>query len=196
MKAVILLGTLKKEELSNTETLSEFFADYLKKEKIEVEIIKLVNQNILAGTYTNMGEGDAWPGILEKLIAAEIIIFATPVWWGSHSSEIQKVIERLDHIHDGILQTGKSGLDGKIGGIIITGDSDGGEQIIGIISNFLNAIGILLPPYATITVLSQQQAKDKKPAKEELIQLYKKEYAKNAEKMLKQIMKFAGKEMV
>ena len=39
MKAIILLGTLKKEGLSNTEVLAEFLAGILQKRRIECTII-------------------------------------------------------------------------------------------------------------------------------------------------------------
>ncbi|SDF63062.1 hypothetical protein SAMN04487996_111324 [Dyadobacter soli] len=58
MKTTILLGTLKKEGISNTQTLSEFFASVIGKHGSETEIIKLVDLNILPGTYTDMGPGD------------------------------------------------------------------------------------------------------------------------------------------
>lgn len=35
-----------------------------------------------------------------KMLAADIIIFATPVWWGIQSSLIQRIIERLDELND------------------------------------------------------------------------------------------------
>ena len=193
MKAIILLSTLKKENLSNTQTFSEFLAQQLVKRNVECEIIKLVNYNILAGTYSDMGEGDEWPGILKKIKAANIVLFSTPVWWGSHSSEMQKVIERLDHIHDEILEGKKSQLDGKVGGIIITGDSDGAEQIIGIISNFLNAIGIIFPPYASLSVLWKGQEKGASTSRAELMEKYVKEYTKTAETMAEQLVKFVSK---
>ena len=41
-------------------------------------------------------------------------------------------------MHDEILTGKTSRLYGKTGGIIVTGDSDGAEQIIGVISNFFN----------------------------------------------------------
>ena len=80
--------------------------------------------------------------ILQKIKEAQIVIFSTPIWWNNHSSEMQKVIERLDHIHDGILKGNPSPMEGKAVGIIITGDSDGAQHIIGNISNFINAIGL------------------------------------------------------
>src|SRR5690606_731675 len=102
MKAVILLATLKRTGLSNTETLSGFFANKLEQHGVDCEVIKLVEHPIYPGTYDNMGAGDAWPSILEKILAARILIFATPVWWDNHSSEMQRVIERLDEVHDKI----------------------------------------------------------------------------------------------
>ncbi len=192
MKAVTLLATLKKDGLSNTQVLSEFLSDHLQQQNVENEIIKLVDYNILPGTYHNMGEGDEWPDILKKILEADIVIFATPIWWGNHSSEMQKVVERLDNIHDEILQGKTSQLEGKVGGIVITGDSDGAEQLIGIIANFFNAIGIILPPYATLSVLWSGQSKGLTTSQDDLMKKYNEEYAKTAEKMAKQLVKYVG----
>ncbi|MDQ3089801.1 MAG: flavodoxin family protein [bacterium] len=190
MKAIILLATLKKEGQSNTQVLSEFFAEKLKKKGITSEIIKLADYNIPPGTYSDMGEGDEWPGILKKILAAEIIIFATPIWWANHSSLMQRVVERLDELHDEIISGKKSRLDGKLGGIIVTGDSDGAEYIVGNISNFFNNIGITIPPYCNLTVLWSGQGKDKQSSKKELLAKYKKDYSKSAETMVSQLKKF------
>ena len=188
MKAIILLGTLKKTGQSNTEVLCKFFIKKLAGKNIDSEIIKLVDYKILPGTYSDMGGGDEWPTILDKIIAADIIIFATPVWWGSHSSEMQRVIERLDELQDEIIKGQTSRLDGKRGGIIITGDSDGAQHIIGTIANFYNALGITLPPYASLSVLSETQGKGKTPTPEELIETYEKDYAATAKKMIEQLI--------
>lgn len=192
MKATILLGTLKKSELSNTETLCEFLSGRMESNGIRCETIKLVDYEILPGTYSDMGEGDEWPGILEKLLGSEIIILATPIWWGNQSSEIQRVIERLDELHDKVLAGEPSPLEGKVGGIVITGDSDGAEHIIGNLCNFFNAVGLLIPPYSTLSVLWERQAKGKAPTKEELLQKYESDYADTADKMIKQLLKYAG----
>jgi multimeric flavodoxin WrbA len=194
MKAIILLGTLKKEGQSNTEVLSEFLAGYFQKHGIDCSIVKLVDHNILPGTYSDMGKGDDWPGILEQLLRADIIVFATPIWWSHHSSEIQRVIERLDELHDEILAGRKSRLEGKVGGIVITGDSDGAQHIIANISNFFNAIGLMLAPYATLSVLWDKQAKGRKPTREELMEKYKQDYASTAETMVKQMLKYVAKD--
>lgn len=193
MKAIILLGTLKKESLSNTEVLSQFLASYFKKQDIDCTIVKLVEHNILAGTYSDMGKGDDWPGILEQILAADILVFATPIWWNNQSSEIQRVIERLDELHDEILAGKKSKLEGKVGGIVITGDSDGAQHVIANVSNFYNAVGMVLPPYASLSVLWEKQAKGQRPTRGELLQKYEKDYASTAETMVEQMLRYLTK---
>ena len=193
MKAVILLGTLKKEGLSNTEVLSEFLADVFKEQGVSCNIVKLVEHNILPGTYSDMGEGDEWPAILQQLLESDMIILATPIWWNNQSSEIQRVIERLDELHDEILEGKESKLSGKVGGIVITGDSDGAQHIIANISNFYNAIGILMPPFASLSVLWEKQAKGVNTSREELMEKYNKDYKATAEKMVKQLLKHSRK---
>ncbi|MBS1659537.1 MAG: flavodoxin family protein [Bacteroidetes bacterium] len=191
MKATLLLATLKKNEPSNTEALAEFFIKRLSVIGIECETIKLVNFAILPGTNADMGEGDEWPSIQQKLEASDIILFATPIWWNVHSSEMQKVVERLDNIHDEILAGKPSRLDDKVGGIIITGDSDGAEQLIANLSNFLNAIGILIPPYATLSVLWEGHKKGEIKPKKDLQKYYEDEYGKVADKMAQQLIRYA-----
>ena len=191
MKAIILLGTLKKAGLSNTETLCEFLSARMEDQGIRCETVKLVEHDILPGTRSDMGKGDEWPEILEKVLAAEMLILATPVWWGNQSSEIQRVIERLDELHDQILAGEPSPLEGKVGGIVITGDSDGAEHVIGNICNFFNAVGVLIPPYATLSVLWEGQAKGKKPSRKALLRKYEAEYASAADKMIRQLLEYA-----
>ncbi len=187
MKALILLATSKKDGQSNTQLLSEFFSGFMEEQNTETEIIKLVDYNILPGTYSNMGEGDQWPEILEKILDADILIFATPVWWGGHSSQMQMVIERLDELHDEILQGKESRLMGKTGGIIVTGDSDGAQHIIANIANFYNALGINLPAFASLTVLWEGLAKSESRSCEEIMNKFKKDYTSTAQKMAKQL---------
>ncbi|MBA3893187.1 MAG: flavodoxin family protein [Gemmatimonadales bacterium] len=191
MKATILLGTLKKSGLSNTETLCEFLAQRMQLQGIQAELVRLVEHEIPPGTYSDMGGGDEWPQILEMVLASDILVFATPIWWDNHSSLIQRVIERLDELHDKILQGESSALDGKLGAIVITGDSDGAQHIIGNLCNFFNAIGLLIPPYATLSVLWERQAKGKHPTKEELLQKYEADYGEAADRLIGQLLDHA-----
>lgn len=192
MKAVILLATLKNKGRSNTETLTEFLGGYLTQQNIDFEVIKLANHHIVPGSYTHMDVKDDWPEIYEKILAAKIILFATPIWWNSHSSELQRCIERLDEVYDIILSGKDSPLDGKIGGVIVTGDSDGVEHITGNVANFFCSVGVTVPPYTSLGVIWEGHAKDSKKTKSKLLSYYKRTYAKDAQAMAESLLK-AGK---
>jgi multimeric flavodoxin WrbA len=189
MKAIILLGTLKQDKQSNTAVLTEFCISYLEKQGIECEVIRLVDCNISPGTYTDMGTGDDWPAIFDKIVAANILIFATPIWWNSHSSEIQRIIERLDEVYHMIIEGKESPLDGIFGGMIISGNDDGAESITGHIANFFTSIGITVPAYCSVGVLYEGHDKNKILPKQELLDHYEKEYGSAAEAMAKQFAK-------
>lgn len=154
LKAVFLLGTLKHSPTrSNTDTLSEYLADRLRKNGVESEIIRLVDHHVEPGIETHIGVPDDWPGILERVLRSNIVIFATPIWWGNQSSLIQRVIERLDALNDELLETGRSDFENKIGGVVITGAEDGAQHIIGNITNFMSWNGLTVPPACSLSWL-------------------------------------------
>jgi hypothetical protein len=64
---------------------------------------------------------------------------------------MQRVIERLDELHDELRETGKSRLTNKVGGIVITGEEDGEQHITGNLSNFLLSMGVTLPPLCAVS---------------------------------------------
>jgi len=50
---------------------------------------------------------------------------------------------------------------------------------------------LLIPPYATLSVLWDKQAKDKKTSKKTLLDKYESDYAGTADKMIRQLLKYA-----
>ena len=190
-RAVFLLATLKHkrsgQEFSHTETLAEVVIECLKAEDVQCEMIRLVDYEIPAGTKSNMGKGDEWPRILEKILASDIIVFATPIWWGIQSSLMQRVIERLDELHNEILETGKSRLTNKVGGIVITGEEDGEQHITGNIANFLLNMGVTLPPHCSLSY----QGSYTRATKNSLGKKFREENADGAEKMARNLAFFA-----
>lgn len=156
LKATILLGTLKKKtstKFSHTEVLCEILRDELAAHGVKSELIRLAQYRIVPGTKSNMGKGDDWPKILKKVLAADIIIFATPIWWGLQSSLIQRIVERMDALNDELLETGKSELANKVGGIVITGAEDGAQHVIGNLCSFMSWNGLTVPPACSLSYL-------------------------------------------
>lgn len=153
LKAVFLLGTLKASpEFSHTEVLCDLLAEHLNEHKTKSEIVRLADYRIVPGLKTHI-ENDDWPGILKRLLEADIIVFATPIWWGIQSSLLQRIIERMDELNDKLLETGKSDFANKIGGIVITGAEDGAQHIIGNLCNFMVWNGFTMPPACSLSWL-------------------------------------------
>jgi multimeric flavodoxin WrbA len=193
LRAVFLLATLKHKrgggEFSHTETLCELVIEKLRAFDVASEIARLADYEIKPGTKSNMGKGDEWPSILQKVLAADIIVFATPIWWGNQSSLMQRAIERLDELHNELLDTGKSRLENKVGGIVITGEEDGEQHVTGNISNFMISIGVTLPPQCALSY----QGEYTRATKASLARKFRKEKktAEAAETMAKNLAFFA-----
>ena len=62
----------------------------------DCEIVRCVDFDIAPGVEADMGDGDQWPSIREKILAADVLLISTPVWLGHPSSITQRVLERLD----------------------------------------------------------------------------------------------------
>ena len=147
LKAIGLLGTLKSKDSgmpSNTEELlNQVFSEF-SKQGVETSTIRLVDHNIKHGLQTDMK--DDWADILNKIIEADIVVFATPIWWGQPSSLIQKVIERMDQVDNEYMMSGMSPLTHKVAGIVVTGHEDGVQHVVGTLANALTWFGFTLPP--------------------------------------------------
>jgi multimeric flavodoxin WrbA len=181
MKALFLLGSLKRAgEWSHTHVLCDLLAEKLKESDVESEIVSLADHYIPPGIKTDMGvvdgKQDEWPAIVQKMFAADIIIFATPIWWGNMSSLMQRVVERMDELNDEIAATGKSELLNKAGGMVITGEEDGAQHVIGNLSNFMSWNGLTLPPASSCSYLGSY----KNMTPESLMQKFKTEGSTNA----------------
>jgi multimeric flavodoxin WrbA len=160
MKAVFLLASLKRREAgeySNTGVLCDLLIEKLKQQGVESEMVALVGHHIPPGTKTDMGmvdgRQDEWPGIFARMSAADIIVFATPIWWGNMSSLMQRVVERMDEVNDALIKDGTSALLNKAGGMVITGAEDGTQNVIGSLGNFMAWNGLAVPPAPSLSYL-------------------------------------------
>jgi multimeric flavodoxin WrbA len=167
LNALFLLATLKPTDarsFSHTRVLSDLLIEKLREQTVASEVITLIDHHIPPGTKTDLGTDknglrDEWPMIVEKMLAADILIFATPIWWGSPSSLMQRVVERLDELNVTLEETGSAGFLNKVGGMVITGEEDGTQHVIGILSNFMAWNAITIPPAPSLSYLGSYDEK-------------------------------------
>lgn len=118
--------------------------------EVESEIVRAVDHAISPGVMTDMGEGDEWPPLREKVLAADILVFVTPTWLGQHSSVAQRVLERLDAELSETDEAGRPILFDKIAIAGIVGNEDGAHHIAGILSQTLGDVGFTVPAQSSV----------------------------------------------
>jgi multimeric flavodoxin WrbA len=149
LKALMLNCTLKKSpEVSNTQALLDRVAEILESLDCETESVRVVDHNVPFGIESDLGDGDEWPQILEKILAAEILIIGTSIWFGVRSSVCQMVIERLDGTYNSTNDVGQYPLYNKVGGVVVTGNEDGAHDAAGNTLFNLVHLGCAIPPNA------------------------------------------------
>jgi multimeric flavodoxin WrbA len=148
LNVLALNGSLKhKPDISNTEELTgEVIANMGTSCEIESEVIRLSDTMLPVGLGFRESDTDHWPEFVEKIKAADVVIFATPVWWGGRSSLMQRVIERFDALDEEYHASGRSALYNKVAGIVVTGSEDGALSTMGSIMMVLTWMGFTLPP--------------------------------------------------
>jgi multimeric flavodoxin WrbA len=149
VNVLVLNASLKKRPaISNTEELAELVVENMKHRAGEVtsEVVRLADKNVPVGLGLRESPDDDWPGITEKIVAADIVLFATPIWWGNRSSLMQRIIERMDAFDEQYIAGGRSALYNKVAGIVITGSEDGALSAMGTIMMVLTWLGFTLPP--------------------------------------------------
>src|SRR3954470_13323792 len=149
LKAVLLNCTLKKSPAaSNTEALMSKVIEVLEPLDVDCELIRVVDHNIPFGVESDMGEGDEWPLILDKILAADILIMGMSIWFGVRCSVAQMVIERLDGTYNSTNDVGQYPMYNKVGGVVVTGNEDGAHASAETTLFNMTRLGFTTPPNA------------------------------------------------
>jgi multimeric flavodoxin WrbA len=145
---LVLNASLKHEpDVSSTEEVVALVTDNMRTyTSINVVSIRLADKNIPVGLGFKESDDDEWPAIVEEIRKADIVIFATPIWWGGRSSLMQRVIERMDAFDEEVIAGGRAVLLNKVAGIVITGSEDGAQAVLGGLMEALSFLNFTLPP--------------------------------------------------
>jgi multimeric flavodoxin WrbA len=151
MRALCLNCTLKRSpEPSNTESLAGVVLDRLREAGVEVEVVRVVDHQVDPGVVSEaVSDGDEWPALREQILAAEILIVATPTWLGQPSSVAKRVLERMDAMLSETAEDGATPVAySRVAGVVVTGNEDGAHHVIAEIAGPLIDIGYTIPAQA------------------------------------------------
>ena len=107
--------------------------------------IRLAAHNVLPGVTSDEGRGDDWPGIRRRILAADILIFGTPIWMGQASSVAKRVLERMDAFLGEIDDQGRMPSYSKVAVAAIVGNEDGAHAVTAQLFQALNDVGWTIP---------------------------------------------------
>lgn len=146
LRALALVCSLKPSPAtSSSAVIAGHVLDELAGHGVEGQSVNVVDHDVRPGVKADLGEGDAWPRILERVKAADILVFATPTWLGHMSSVAQRVLERLDAELSEVDADGRPAMFGKVAVVAVVGNEDGAHKIVADSYQGLNDIGFTIP---------------------------------------------------
>ncbi|MBB1030830.1 flavodoxin family protein [Dietzia sp. SLG310A2-38A2] len=146
LKAVALVCSLNASPAeSSSDHIARQVLDELGTHGIEGETVRVADYDVRPGVDDDMGDGDQWPQILDKIRASDVLILATPTWVGHMSSIAQRVLERLDGQLSATDEQGRPAMFGKVAVSAVVGNEDGAHKIVADTFQGLNDIGFTIP---------------------------------------------------
>ena len=144
LSAIAINCTLKRSggEPSSTDKMIGIIAGELAKHDVTLsETIRIADHDIKPGVTSDEGPGDAWPDIRKRILAADILIFGTPIWLGQPSSLAKRVVERMDAFFSETDDNGRMPSFSKVAVIGIVGNEDGAHHVTAELLQALNDTG-------------------------------------------------------
>ncbi|MFH9613565.1 flavodoxin family protein [Streptomyces pratensis] len=149
MRALALVCTLSASPArSSSHHLAQQVMTQFAHHQVQGEIVRIADHDVRPGIGTDMGDGDAWPAIREKVLAADILLIATPIWLGHPSSVCQRVLERLNAESSETDDQGRPHTYGKVAAVAVVGNEDGAHKVSADVFQGLNDVGFSLAPGA------------------------------------------------
>ncbi|WP_129790797.1 flavodoxin family protein [Sphingosinicella sp. CPCC 101087] len=148
LTAIALNCSLKSREgeTSSTDKMIGLIATALAAHDVQfTETIRVVDHDVKPGVTSDEGEGDAWPDIRRRVLAADILIFGTPVWLGQMSSVAKRTVERMDAFLSETDEQGRMPSYGKVAVLAVVGNEDGAHGISADLYQALNDTGWTIP---------------------------------------------------
>jgi multimeric flavodoxin WrbA len=154
ISALFLNCTLKKSggpKASHTQKLIDIVSEEMRELGAQTSTIRIVDYVIPFSIHTHAKDEprDDWPKIHAQIINSDILIIASPIWFGTRASVTQLVMERISGMYEERdPKTGQYPLYNKVAGCIVTGNEDGAHDVIANTLYNLTHMGATVPPNA------------------------------------------------
>ncbi len=130
---------------SSSELLARQVIDALREHGVSGDVVRVVDHDVRPGVELDMGNGDEWPALRERLMAADVLVLATPIWLGHASSIAHRVLERLDAEISETDDEGRQLTYGKVAVVAVVGNEDGAHHVTAEVVQGLSDVGFTVP---------------------------------------------------
>jgi len=149
LRALALVCSLKPSPAdSSSDLIARQVLERLAEHDVTGEVVRVVDHDVKPGVEKDMGGGDAWPALRDKVLAADVLVLATPTWMGQASSVCMRVLERLDAELSEKDDRGRPSVFGKVAVVAVVGNEDGAHHISSQVFQALNDVGFSIPAQA------------------------------------------------
>jgi len=146
LHALVLSCTLKPSPAeSSSVLLGQQVLDALADHDVTGELVRVVDHDVKFGVSTDEGDGDGWPAIREKMLAADILVISTPIWMGQPAAVCKMALERLDAELSETDDEGRMLTYGKVAVVAVVGNEDGAHHVSAEVFQALNDTGFTIP---------------------------------------------------
>ena len=150
LRAVVLCCTLKPSPAdSSSDVLGREVLTALEEHAVTGEIVRVVDHDVRFGVSTDEGDGDGWPSIRARILDAQILVMALPIWMGQPSSVAKMVLERLDAELSEKDAEGRLLTYGKVAVVAVVGNEDGAHHSSAEVYQALADVGFTIPAEGT-----------------------------------------------
>lgn len=124
--------------------MQQLFAEMAKCDVVG-EIARVADYNVSPGVTADEGDGDQWPALRRRLLAADILVLGSPIWMGQPSSVAKRVLERMDAFFSEIDDNGRMPTFGKVATCVVVGNEDGAHHVSAEVVQALFDVGFTIP---------------------------------------------------
>jgi multimeric flavodoxin WrbA len=151
LTALVLVCTLKRSPApSSSDKIGRDVLDALGQQGVNGEVVRVVDHDVRFGVTTDEGDGDGWPDLRRRLLAAQLLVVATPIWLGQPSSVCKMVLERLDAELAETDDQGRMSMAGKVAMVAVVGNEDGAHHVVAECLQALTDVGFSAAPTAGV----------------------------------------------
>ncbi len=132
-------------EPSSTDRIIGDFFKALEPHGVSGQSLRAADHAIPPGVSSDEGEGDDWPGIRRRILAADIFVLGTPIWMGQPSSIAKRALERMDAFLSETDDRQRMPAAGKVAVVLVVGNEDGAHHCHAACYQALADVGFTIP---------------------------------------------------